>query len=95
MFPKARSLWPAWTDWIVTANSGELVPKATTVRPITKGEIPKAAARRVAPRKRSSAPIISKPSPKMKRGRVTLSIEFLDPCLLILQVERLRKVVQA
>jgi hypothetical protein len=40
----------------VTASSGALVPKATTVRPTTSGEIPAATARREAPRTSSSAP---------------------------------------
>ena len=47
------------------ANSGTLVPKATTVRPITKGEILNVAASRAAPRTSNSPPKTSTIRPAM------------------------------
>ncbi len=74
--PKAMSAFPAQAAWTETANSGELVPKATTVNPITKGEIFIAAANLDAPRTSSSPPAISENSPKMifKTGESHTSI---------------------
>ena len=63
--PRAMSAFPEKADCTVTAVSGELVPKATTVSPITTGEIPSDAARRDAPRTRSSAPEIKSATPTM------------------------------
>ena len=56
--PSARSACPASADTVLTAISGALVPKATTVRPITKGEMPNAAASFDAPRTSTSAPTV-------------------------------------
>jgi len=50
-------------DRTLTASSGALVPKATTVRPITSGATPAAAASRAAPSTSSEAPPTSSPSP--------------------------------
>ena len=44
IFPKARSKWPFLTASKLVANSGTLVPKATTVAPIITGGTPTAAA---------------------------------------------------
>ena len=57
-FPTPMLAWPDNADLILTANSGELVPSATTVSPMINGEIPRAAARRDAPRTSASAPAI-------------------------------------
>jgi hypothetical protein len=46
-----------------TATSGELVPKATMVKPTTSGEMPHDNARREDPRTRASAPAISNAKP--------------------------------
>ncbi len=39
-FPSARSAWPERAEPTLTASSGALVPKATTVKPMTSGEMP-------------------------------------------------------
>ena len=54
---------------------GELVPKATTVRPTTRGEMPTEVARRDAPRTRASAPRMRTTRPTRKRTKVTVSME--------------------
>ena len=54
--PMARSTWPDRADCTDTAISGELVPKATTVSPTTRGEMPADSANRDAPRTSASAP---------------------------------------
>jgi hypothetical protein len=68
--PTTRSLCPARLDETDTASSGELVPRATMVRPMISGDRPTAAARREAPRTNSSAPTISNASPRMKKTPV-------------------------
>jgi hypothetical protein len=50
---------------ILTAISGELVPKATTVNPTTRGVIPAVTAILDAPRTRISAPPVNKMRPMM------------------------------
>jgi hypothetical protein len=62
-FPTAMSVLSFNAVLTLTAISGELVPKATTVSPITNGEMPTAAAKREAPRTRISAPAIKKAKP--------------------------------
>ncbi len=64
--PRAMSEAPVKLARTLTASSGALVPKATTVRPITNGEMPKAEARREAPRTRASAPTTRKTAPARK-----------------------------
>jgi len=54
--PMAMSTWPDQADCTDTAISGALVPKATTVRPTTRGEIPNDRDSLEAPRTSASAP---------------------------------------
>ncbi|MOA45170.1 hypothetical protein D3C78_1675420 [compost metagenome] len=61
--PTAMSPWPAKADCTLTAISGALVPKATTVRPMISGGMPNWAARRAAPRTSTSAPATSRIRP--------------------------------
>lgn len=61
--PTATSGAPLRAELMLTASSGELVPKATTVSPTINGVIPAAVAMRAAPRTRISAPRISKAKP--------------------------------
>ena len=74
MLPTAMSAWPASPACTLTAISGALVPKATTVRPITSGEIPNRAARRAAPRTSNTAPAASSTSPRTNKPRTVGSI---------------------
>ena len=69
-FPMARSAWPLKADITLTASSGELVPKATTVNPTTRGEIPTAVAIREAPRTSNSAPQMRKTSPARRKRTI-------------------------
>jgi hypothetical protein len=50
---------PIRLDWTLTANSGELVPKATTVKPTIRGDIPNKCAIREAPLTKNVAPAIN------------------------------------
>jgi hypothetical protein len=50
---------PIRLDWTLTANSGELVPKATTVKPTISGDIPNKCAIREAPLTKNVAPAIN------------------------------------
>src|SRR5690606_29846754 len=68
--PRATSASPEIVDPTVTASSGELVPKATTVSPTTRGESPIETASLDAPRTRISAPATSRTSPATKRKSV-------------------------
>ncbi|CAM5489405.1 hypothetical protein SSTU70S_03016 [Stutzerimonas stutzeri] len=61
--PTAISPWSATADCTLTAISGVLVPKATTVRPMISGEMPNCAASRAAPRTSNSAPATSSTRP--------------------------------
>jgi hypothetical protein len=61
--PKAISPCPVALDITLTASSGALVPKATTVNPIINGDIPNAAADFAAPLTNASAPTISNTNP--------------------------------
>lgn len=63
IFPRARSVCPLRAERILTNNSGAEVPKATTVRPITSGGIPKVFAIEEAPPTKIFAPLISKINP--------------------------------
>ncbi len=56
----------------LTASSGALVPKATTVRPITTLDIPVRAASRAAPRTSASAPATSATSPAIRSATVPM-----------------------
>ncbi len=58
---------PPSAEPTLTAISGALVPKATTVRPMISEGMPAAAARREAPRTSSSAPSTSTMKPPMRR----------------------------
>ncbi|MDZ7692280.1 MAG: hypothetical protein U5K69_14285 [Balneolaceae bacterium] len=69
-FPKAILACPVRAEFILTASSGELVPNATTVKPITSGDMPIPAAIRDAPRTKISAPMIKKTNPERKRKMV-------------------------
>ena len=66
--PSAISTWPDQADCTDTAISGALVPKATTVRPTTSGEMPKEIASFEAPRTSSSAPTTRAISPKTNQS---------------------------
>ena len=65
--PSARSAWPLKADITLTANSGALVPKATTVSPMTSGEIPHTAANREAPFTSHSALTTSRIKPSTSK----------------------------
>src|SRR6056297_1486841 len=52
---------------ILTANSGALVPNATTVRPMNNGETPKLVAKPEAPSTSQSAPFTSKAIPRIRK----------------------------
>ena len=67
-FPSARSASPFIADITLTASSGALVPKATTVSPTTSGEMPIAEARLAAPLTRNSAPATSKKKAKQQEN---------------------------
>ena len=54
-------------------EEGELVPKPTTVSPMTNGDRPSAAAKREAPLTRASAPTIKQTSPAMNKT-ITMAI---------------------
>ena len=69
--PMTRSGSPASDEPTATASSGELVPKATTVSPMTIGLIPKERASRDEPPTRSSPPAISRTIPRTKRTAVS------------------------
>lgn len=71
MLPKARSVWPLKADITLTASSGALVPKATTVRPTTKGEIPTAVASRAEPLTKNSALTTRITRPRTNKRMVT------------------------
>ena len=55
--PSAKPLWSAIVAWTDTNNSGALVPKATTVRPIKNSGTPSLRAPFDAPSMRKSAPL--------------------------------------
>ena len=56
--PTARSPWSIKAALRLTTSSGELVPKATTVRPTMSGVSPRRSAMEELPRTRPSAPIV-------------------------------------
>ncbi|MNY72538.1 hypothetical protein D3C86_2111180 [compost metagenome] len=64
--PMAMSPLPARAACTLTAVSGALVPKATTVRPMISGGMPNCAARRAAPRTSTSAPATSSTRPAIR-----------------------------
>ncbi len=61
--PKEMAPRPCEAAMTLTASSGALVPKATTVRPITRGETPMSRASPVAPRTTVSPPNMRRASP--------------------------------
>jgi len=67
--PTMRSVAPRQAASIETATSEALVPKETTVRPITKGESPSQSASPLAPRTSSSEPTMSAASPSKNKKR--------------------------
>ena len=66
--PRDMSALPDRPAMTLTASSGELVPKATIVSPITRGDIPTSTASFDAPRTNASAPAMSRISPAMKKN---------------------------
>src|SRR6056297_1000896 len=76
-FPTAILDCPESADSMLTASSGELVPKATTVRPMTSGEMPIREATLDAPRTSDSAPIIRKISPVTGRTICIMNGSYL------------------
>lgn len=67
MFPRAIPVLPRKLAKALTINSGADVPKATTVKPITKVEILNFLATEEDPSTTISAPLIKKINPKIKR----------------------------
>ena len=63
IFVMARSVEPSATDTILTTNSGIEVPNATTVKPMTKSDMPKRLAMAEAPSTRKSAPLTNATKP--------------------------------
>lgn len=66
-FHSANSVCPLKADKIFTNNSGALVPKATIVKPMTRGEIPNFFASEEAPDTRISAHFIRMINHKTKK----------------------------
>ncbi len=64
--PTAMSPLPLSEACTLTAVSGALVPKATTVRPMISGGMPKRLASLAAPRTSASAPTTSSTRPPMR-----------------------------
>ena len=62
--PMAMACWPLRALAIEAASSGKLVPIATMVRPIIKGETPKFRARADAPKTNLFAPQINPINPR-------------------------------
>lgn len=63
----ARSVVPLAAAPTDTAISGALVPRATMVKPTTRGEIPQDSDDRAAPRVRPSAPATRTTTPTMSK----------------------------
>ncbi len=78
--PSAMSGEPPSAEPTLTAISGALVPKATTVRPMISGGMPAAAARREAPRTSNSAPSTSTTNPPIRRS--TFDMDVYSGCKL-------------
>lgn len=74
--PNVMLSCPVSNDLMLTANSGELVPKATTVKPIIRGEILIANASLDAPLTNDSAPIIRRSNPVINRRIAKISFGF-------------------
>jgi len=74
--PIAISPCPVKADRRLTTSSGALVPKATTVSPITSGETRSAAATATAPRTSSSAPAVSTASPTPSHNQVIIDLSI-------------------
>ncbi len=70
ILPKARSAVPLKAPKRFTTSSGAEVPKATTVRPTTKGEIPNLT-------ETEEAPLTSKSAPKIKTAKPTISKKII------------------
>ena len=65
--PMAISVLPLALATILTNSSGVEVPKATTVRPMTRSEMLNLLAIEEAPSTRKSAPLINRTNPSKKR----------------------------
>ena len=65
-FPRIISQLLFRNDWILTANSGALVPKDTIVNPINIADNLKFLASEAAPSTKTSAPFINITKPKIK-----------------------------
>jgi hypothetical protein len=72
--PTAISAFPERAERTLTAISGALVPKETTVNPITRCETPMNVASLEAPRTNASAPAMSNPRPIKKKRIAAMSI---------------------
>lgn len=72
IFPRAISLLPFILARTLTVSSGMEVPKATTVRPMTRLEIPNFFALDAEPETRKSAPFISIAKPIIMRKRASI-----------------------
>ena len=70
--PMAISASPVYAARTLTASSGEPVPKATTVSPTTKGDMPTEAASLEAPRTSKSAPPTNKMTPITNSAAVNM-----------------------
>ena len=75
--PTAISACPCSAEDTLTDISGALVPNATTVSPMTSGEMPIAAASLDAPRTSNSAPATNSPKPITNNTVVIKSITLL------------------
>src|SRR5690606_5958748 len=68
----ANSACPEKAALTLTANSGALVPNATTVKPITSEGMPKFAAKRAAPLTNKSAPTTNSTKPTANKNQVNI-----------------------
>ena len=83
MFPIAMSALPFKAEEMLTVSSGVEVPKATTVRPMTMGEIRNHIATEAAPSVKPLAPIRMRTSPPM-RSKMSIYVEVLLAKIMIL-----------
>ena len=77
MLPMIKSTFPFLADCILAANSGKLVPRATSVSPITYEVIPKNSAISVAPVMKRFEPSIKRTSDEIKYRNKTIRLYFL------------------
>ena len=84
-FPSPILECPTTTAVAVTRSSGNEVPRDTTVRPITRGEIRRVLAREAAPATKRSAPMASEAKPitsvAMKSAIIQPSHSRQDPAI--------------